>query len=365
MVFVVAVIAAALIFLNRDGSFGQRSSEVDNSGGADPASASADEPAGDEPSSMADVAPDEAGTEAADNTLTTMTLVGGDVSVSYPEGFGLAVDPEQLQVSSSIPVCDEAFDYCIYLASDRYEGTNFDGAGLRIELRDDLEYEAACMLEQPDGYSGLEPVLEGASDHATARFEQVGQGAAGHFTDGAVLRLYFDGSCYELESRVAQARYANFEAGSVERFEQTDLEELQANIATIVSSVSLPDGRDSLWTRDDSSTTLVEDVQVRALEPAAGATVASPFQLSGEARGSWYFEGSFPYRLETRDGEVLASGAVQAEGDWMTAEFVPFTATIEFELRGETAGSLILMNDNPSGLPENDASFELPLTLRP
>src|SRR5690606_8241855 len=111
-----------------------------------------------------------------------MTLVGGEVSLSYPEGFGLAVNQEQLLLSSDIPVCDPGFDYCIYLDSDRYDGTNFEGAGLGIDLRDDLDYEAACILEQPAGYRDLEPVVEGGAGYAAAVFEEVGEGAAGHST---------------------------------------------------------------------------------------------------------------------------------------------------------------------------------------
>src|SRR5690606_20795333 len=107
----------------------------------------------------------------------------------------------------------------------------------------------------------------------------------------------------------------------------------------------------------------VEEVYTFAPEP--GTVVTSPLELTGEAAGPWFFEGSFPYRLQTHAGDVLASGAVTAEGDWMTTDLVEFEATIEFDVEARVAGSLILMKDNPSGLPANDDSVSIPLTMQP
>src|SRR5690606_7013544 len=44
--------------------------------------------------------------------------------------------------------------------------------------------------------------------------------------------------------------------------------------------------------RDDGGT---RDL-IRVSTPAAGGTVTSPIRVTGEARGTWYFEGSFPVR---------------------------------------------------------------------
>src|SRR5690606_29078745 len=147
------------------------------------------------------------------------------------------------------------------------------------------------------------------------------------------------------------------------RFEETDLAALEADFSAMIGEVSLPDGRDQLWSQDDASAGTVGTARLLVAQPAPDAAVRSPIELSGEARGSWFFEGSFPFRLQTDNGDVLASGAVQAEGDWMTTDFVPFSATIEFDVESRTAGSLVLMNDNPSGLPENDAAVTLALEL--
>ncbi len=106
--------------------------------------------------------------------------------------------------------------------------------------------------------------------------------------------------------------------------------------------------------------------------PAPGANVASPLQVSGEARGNWFFEGSFPVVLTNWDGLIIAEGVATASGDWMTESFVPFTTTLTFTnplTSGSpeymVKGTLILKRDNPSGLPEQDAALELPIRFLP
>jgi hypothetical protein len=95
--------------------------------------------------------------------------------------------------------------------------------------------------------------------------------------------------------------------------------------------------------------------------PKPGAVVSSPLMVEGEARGTWYFEASFPVRLVTDSGEVLAQLPATALDDWMTEDFVPFTVSIVFAPTQATSGKLILSRDNPSGLPEHDASVEIPV----
>jgi|GEM_PF-714304 len=119
-----------------------------------------------------------------------------------------------------------------------------------------------------------------------------------------------------------------------------------------------PDGRS--FTR--AIRTEVSDL-IRVTAPAANATVSSPLTITGEARGTWYFEASFPARLLDANGVVLFEGPIQAQGDWMTEEFVPFSATINFKAPTAKTGTLVLMKDNPSGLPENDKELRIPVNF--
>lgn len=97
--------------------------------------------------------------------------------------------------------------------------------------------------------------------------------------------------------------------------------------------------------------------------PARRSQISSPLIISGNARGTWFFEASFPVRLEDANGTTIASGTAQAEGDWMTEDFVPFKATLNFVKPSTATALLILIKDNPSGLPEHDDQFSVPVSF--
>ncbi len=93
-------------------------------------------------------------------------------------------------------------------------------------------------------------------------------------------------------------------------------------------------------------------------------TIASPLTITGRARGGWYFEASFPIEIQNASGTKIAEGPAQAQGEWMTENYVPFSATLTFPSQpAGSVGKVILRNDNPSGLPENAKSLEIPVTF--
>jgi hypothetical protein len=83
--------------------------------------------------------------------------------------------------------------------------------------------------------------------------------------------------------------------------------------------------------------------------------------VTGKARGNWFFEASFPVRIEDADGKLLTQVPAQAESDWMTTEFVPFSARLLFGIPGTETGVLILKNDNPSGDASRDKEIRIPI----
>ena len=103
---------------------------------------------------------------------------------------------------------------------------------------------------------------------------------------------------------------------------------------------------------------------IRLDTPRPNQTVTSPLMITGEARGTWFFEGDFPVVLTDWDGRIIGEGFATALGEWMTEEFVPFSAVLEFEFpEYKNNGTLILRKDNPTGLPENDDALEIPVFL--
>jgi len=104
---------------------------------------------------------------------------------------------------------------------------------------------------------------------------------------------------------------------------------------------------------------------IRVSDPQPNQEIVSPITITGEARGGWYFEASFPVVLVDWDGLIIAEGYAEAQGKWMTEEFVPFKATLTFKAPAyKNYGTLILRKDNPSGLPEHDDAIEIPVLFR-
>lgn len=111
---------------------------------------------------------------------------------------------------------------------------------------------------------------------------------------------------------------------------------------------------------------------ITVASPAPLSIVTSPLTLTGQARGAWFFEASFPVVIKDGAGTIIAKGPATAEGDWMTSEFVPFTITLTFTNPYQASdpdfmkrGMLILRKDNPSGESVNDDSLEIPVRFAP
>jgi len=94
-----------------------------------------------------------------------------------------------------------------------------------------------------------------------------------------------------------------------------------------------------------------------------GDTVSSPLTVTGKARGYWYFEASFPAELLDANGAQLAIQPAQAQSDWMTTDFVPFSVTLTYPTPSTATGTLMLRKDNPSGEPANDDWLAIPVTF--
>jgi hypothetical protein len=100
---------------------------------------------------------------------------------------------------------------------------------------------------------------------------------------------------------------------------------------------------------------------IRINAPRPNQTIRSPLIVGGEARGTWFFEGDFPLELLDAEGNTIASGFAFAEGAFMTEEFVSFEGVLEFDAPPGGVGTLLLKKANPSGLPENYDTLEVPV----
>src|SRR3989344_2112098 len=126
----------------------------------------------------------------------------------------------------------------------------------------------------------------------------------------------------------------------------------------INTAVAPSDGEHTASTTTETSSPLV-----RLTTPRPNDEITSPLIVTGEARGNWYFEASFPVRLLDGNGKEIAVVPAQAKGDWMTTNFVPFRAELTF-IAPTKEGTLILEKDNPSGLSENADEVRIPIRFK-
>jgi hypothetical protein len=102
---------------------------------------------------------------------------------------------------------------------------------------------------------------------------------------------------------------------------------------------------------------------IRIDQPLPNVRVSRSFALIGTARGGWFFEASFPIEVQDANGNQLFESFVQAEGEWMTENFVPFSTTITVPGNYTGPARLILHRDNASGLPEHDKNVSIPIVV--
>ena len=119
-----------------------------------------------------------------------------------------------------------------------------------------------------------------------------------------------------------------------------------------------PDGK--TFTEDIGNELEKRDI-IRVSSPRPNEVVKSPLKITGEARGYWFFEADFPVKLVDENGDELGTAIATAKSEWMTEDFVPFEAVLNFDVLAADKGTLILEKDNPSGLLENADELRIPV----
>jgi hypothetical protein len=104
--------------------------------------------------------------------------------------------------------------------------------------------------------------------------------------------------------------------------------------------------------------------QVLIEEPFTEDIIGPTVAFSGSASGTWFFEGDFPVTLFDDNNIVLGQSFATAEGEWMTTEPVAFSGGLALtQAPTSSTGRLVFSKDNPSDLPEHDASVSLPVAF--
>ena len=104
-----------------------------------------------------------------------------------------------------------------------------------------------------------------------------------------------------------------------------------------------------------------KNLKILVFSPREFETIESPYRVMGMAKGMWFFEASFPIKLFDEKDNLLSVSLATALSDWMTEDFVPFVSEINFESPETESGYLLFQKDNPTGLPEVDDEYRLPI----
>jgi len=134
----------------------------------------------------------------------------------------------------------------------------------------------------------------------------------------------------------------------------------QKTSPTVPASTTTP----STATTPTASSTEPLSTSVYISAPLSGATVGKTFTVSGTAPNGWYFEATFPIQVRDPNDNLIGSGQGHAQSDWTVAGPVAFTASITLDGTYTGPADLILLRDNPSGLPENSDEVTMPITIK-
>ncbi len=99
--------------------------------------------------------------------------------------------------------------------------------------------------------------------------------------------------------------------------------------------------------------------------PKLNAEISSPLEIKGTVNGlGWIgFEAQVgTVKLLDSEGKELAKGFLKATTDWMKPT-IRFETTLDFISLNIDEGTLVFNNENPSGLPQYNREFILPVKI--
>jgi hypothetical protein len=105
---------------------------------------------------------------------------------------------------------------------------------------------------------------------------------------------------------------------------------------------------------------------LQVLSPKSGDKISSPLQISGTVNGEGWtgFEGQVgTVKLLDESGVEISFGILKATTEW-TSLPTQFETSLYFVSPKEQKGKLVFANENPSGLPERNKTYELPVTIK-
>ena len=151
------------------------------------------------------------------NTYASPASLG--FSIKYPSDLGFDTNIDHVRGLAYIPVCDDRMAACVYIARGKYPGTNFDGAGVSVNVYSDLNTETKCynfkVATNAAQAQGADVIINGAAFKSATG----GDAGLGHSEKVRVYRNFHNGQCFEIAAHVGQSAIGNYPEGTVKPFD--------------------------------------------------------------------------------------------------------------------------------------------------
>ena len=138
-------------------------------------------------------------------------------SISYPASMTFyPAHPDLVETGLSyIPICDYTTVACFEYNGKKYEGTNFQAAGLSINVLRDAQTEQDCAAMDTGRYPIKTQIINGTK----FRYGLTGEAGMSQSKGGTTYRAFHDSVCFEISAATAQTSLGAFDPGAVKAFD--------------------------------------------------------------------------------------------------------------------------------------------------
>jgi hypothetical protein len=153
-----------------------------------------------------------------------------EFTVAYPPDMKLYDFARGEKPDNYAPVCDETTVACFGYTGQDYTGTNFDGAGIAINILRDAKNEQQCSNIGSAEYPRMATQL--ATIHGTTfHVGEIGEGGMSHFQAITAYRAIRQNVCFEIRTQINSVNIGVYDPGTVKEFDPARLKALFSQMA--------------------------------------------------------------------------------------------------------------------------------------
>lgn len=123
---------------------------------------------------------------------------------------------------SYIPICDESTVACFEYDGEEYKGTNFEAAGLSVNILRDARSEQDCNTIDTGDFPTKRKTINGVIFH----YGTTGSAGLSHGEGGPSYRAFYQNVCFEIAVGIAETSLGAYDPGTIKSFHSAKLEKL-------------------------------------------------------------------------------------------------------------------------------------------